>query len=369
MTTSRPEVPSTGDPHIDDEVRNLLREVGPLANEDLLFDILISAVRLAQPGPDRLDLKITAATLREMREAFDAFAPYRETAKVTMFGSARTLSDDPTYRQAKHLAKEFAAQGWMVVTGAGPGIMQAGMEGAGRHMSFGVSIRLPFEQTANHVIAGDAKLVSMKYFFTRKLMLMKESTGFVALPGGFGTLDETFELLTLQQTGKAQPAPVVLLDLPGQGYWRALRGFLQTEVAARGFIGPTDADLALLTDDAAAARRHIIGFYRNYHSSRWVGDQLVIRLRVAPTAAEIAELDARFADLSHGGGHLVATPPLPIEVATRDEVALPRVMLPFDVFQLPRLHKLIGALNTLATAPKPVDPVDPNTGGLVTPAS
>ncbi len=346
-----PEPASTGDRAIDEDIQALLAAMAPTANADLLKDILISTVKLAQPGPDRLDLKIASAALREMQDAFDAFAPYRETPKVTMFGSARTRPDDPLYRQTKELARTLADAGWMVVTGAGPGIMQAGMEGAGRHMSFGVSIRLPFEQSSNHVIAGDSKLVPMKYFFTRKLMLMKESSGFVSLPGGFGTLDETFELLTLQQTGKALPAPVVLLESAGGTYWRHLVDFLRNEVAPEGYIAPSDIDIACVTEHVQAAEAHIRGFYRNYHSLRWVGPQLVLRLKAAPTADEVAALDARFGDLASGDGHLVATDALRPEVADRDEVHLPRVMLPYDVHQLARLHELIGALNALSSAP------------------
>lgn len=353
---NRPPEPTTGDPGLDRELHDLIARVHHGSDADLLFDLFVSAVQLAQPGPDRLDLKIASAALGEMREAFDAFAPYRETRKVTIFGSARTRPDDPLYRQAKQLAAELSSLGWMVVTGAGPGIMQAGMEGAGRHMSFGVSIRLPFEQSANHVIVGDSKLVSMKYFFTRKLMLMKESSGFVALPGGFGTLDETFELLTLQQTGKAVPAPVVLLDVPGGSYWSALIEFLRGEVASLGYIAPHDVHLPLVTEEVSEACKHILGFFSNYRSIRWVGDHLVIRLRVAPTDAEVAALDAEFRDLCAGDGHLVLTEPLRPEVSDRDQLHLARVMLPYDVFQMSRLHELIAALNGLESAKQPAFP-------------
>ncbi|MDQ1374889.1 MAG: hypothetical protein QOJ09_2227, partial [Actinomycetota bacterium] len=203
---------------LEQELRQLVREHGPSANRDLLQDILTTVLGLAEDGTDRLDLKITASALREMREAFRVFAPYRDIPKVTMFGSARTLPSDPLYSQARDVANALANQGWMVVTGAGPGIMAAGLEGAGREMAFGVNIRLPFEQGANPFIAEDPKLVEMRYFFTRKLMLVKESDGFVVLPGGFGTLDEAFELLTLLQTGKADPSPIVLLEVPGGSY-------------------------------------------------------------------------------------------------------------------------------------------------------
>ena len=186
----------------------------------------------------------------------------------------------------------------MVVTGAGPGIMAAGMEGAGRERSFGVNIRLPHEQGANEFIAQDPKLVEMRYFFTRKLMLIKESDGYAVLPGGFGTLDEAFELLTLLQTGKAQPAPLVLLDVPGGTYWRGWARFVEDEVASRGLVSLEDHSLYRITADVDEAADEILGFYRNYHSVRWVGDLLVMRLRQAPTRAQVAELNERFASTS-----------------------------------------------------------------------
>src|ERR1700704_3417379 len=193
---------------VDDPLAALLDAAGARQNRRVLRDILATAVGLAGDDVDPLDLKITRATLAEMRDAFRTFAPYRGFPKVTMFGSARVKHDDPHYVTARAVAARLAAEGWMVVTGAGPGIMAAGMEGAGRERSFGVTIRLPHEQEANPVILGDPKLVSMKYFFTRKLMLIKESKALVCLPGGFGTLDETFELLTLTQTGKGVPVPI-----------------------------------------------------------------------------------------------------------------------------------------------------------------
>jgi len=214
--------PTTGDEGVDRELRSLLDEVGATKQRDLLFEIMVSATLMAKEPPDRLDLKIVNAALQEMRAAFAVFAPYADVPKVTIFGSARTHKDDPLYTHTRELAKGLADSGWMVVTGAGPGLMAAGMEGAGVEKSIGVLIRLPFETGANELIAGDDKLVEMRYFFTRKLMLIKESASFVAMPGGFGTLDETFELLTLVQTGKAEAAPIVLLDTPGGTYWRSL---------------------------------------------------------------------------------------------------------------------------------------------------
>ncbi|HVF14729.1 MAG TPA: LOG family protein, partial [Acidimicrobiales bacterium] len=273
--------------------------------------------------------------------------------KVTIFGSARTLPDDPLYVQTRDLARDLADAGWMVVTGAGPGIMAAGAEGAGPERSIGVNIRLPFE-TPNPLIA-DPNLVSMKYFFTRKLMLMKESAGFAVLPGGFGTLDEAFELLTLLQTGKAAPAPIVLLEVPGGTYWRAWERFIREEVLARGLISEDDLDLYRITDDAEVARDELLRFFRTYHSIRFVGQRLVVRLRAAPTADELEALNRDFADIVTRGG-IEASGPLPAEVSGDDRLDLPRLVLHFDRARHGRLRSLIDALNRLPSAPPLTSP-------------
>jgi uncharacterized protein (TIGR00730 family) len=232
----------------------------------------------------------------------------------------------------------------MVVTGAGPGIMSAGLEGAGREHSFGVNIRLPFEQNANPFIAGDEKLISMKYFFTRKLMLMKESMGFVSLPGGFGTLDETMELLTLVQTGKASPAPIVLLDEPGGTFWSGFVEFLRNDVAPRKLIDPDDMDLILCTDDVHVAADEVMGFYRNYHSIRWVNDVLLLRLQRGPDDEQLRELQERFGHLATDG-HIERTDPLPPEVADDDHLDLARIALRYNGFEPGFLRRLINELN------------------------
>jgi hypothetical protein len=344
---------STGDAELDAHVHSLLDELHVTTNRDQLQEMLVSIVRLAQDHPDRLDLKIANAALREMREGFQVFTPYRSVHKITMFGSARTLPTDPLYAQARDLASRLAGLGWSTVTGAGPGIMAAGMEGAGPDNSFGINIRLPFEQVANQFISSDAKLVSMKYFFTRKLLLVKESDGYAVLPGGFGTLDESFELLTLLQTGKAQPAPVVLLDVPEGSYWSAWERFVTEEVAGRGLIAPEDASLYLITDDVVEAASEVLGFYRNYHSLRWVGDRLVLRLQARPTPGEAAALSEEFAGICLHGGIDLLTGPLPAEAREVDHPDLPRVALAFDRLSYAELRRLINALNALPSAPPP----------------
>ncbi|HEV3354146.1 MAG TPA: LOG family protein [Acidimicrobiales bacterium] len=337
----------TGDPEIDDRLTELLDALGVRADRDQLMEILTSVALLADDGTDRLDLKITNSALKEMRLAFKVFEPFQDVPKVTMFGSARTLPDDPLYAQARNLAAALAAEGWMVVTGAGPGIMAAGVEGAGVDQSIGINIRLPFEQDPSPLLASDPKLVDMKYFFTRKLMLMKESAGFAVLPGGFGTLDEAFELLTLLQTGKSAPAPVVMLDVPGGTYWASWDRFVRDELATRGLIDAGDHHLYLITDNVDAASAEIRGFYRNFHSLRYVGATLVIRLQQAPTPDELVQLNDEFIDICAQGG-IEMTDPLPAEVSTNDRLDLPRVKLRFDKHHYARLRQLINALNGIA---------------------
>jgi uncharacterized protein (TIGR00730 family) len=340
---------STVPPEVTDDIRRMLADAGITRNEDLIARILVTGVGMGLDQADRLDLKITSAALTEMRAAFSLFAPYDGAPKVTIFGSARTRPDDALYRQAEGVAAALAARGWMVVTGAGPGIMQAAAEGAGPERSIGVSIRLPFEEKPNAVIAASSRNVAMKYFFTRKLMLVKESHGFVCVPGGFGTLDEMFELLTLQQTGKAEPTPIVLLDAPGGGFWAGLRRFVDEQLIPSGVISPDDMDRVFITDSVAAAADEITGFWRNYDSLRWVGRRLVLRLRHEPTDAELLRLNEQFAGLVAEGG-IERRGPLRAERQDDDRLELPRLVLVPDQFRVGALHTLIRAVNALDSA-------------------
>lgn len=332
-----------------DRVSQLLDEAGVHVNRSLIARMVHSSITMGQDQTERLDLKIASAALSEMREAFRLFAPLHGVPKVTIFGSARTKQDDTLYRHAHDVARQLSSQGWMVVTGAGPGIMEAGAEGAGSNMSIGVSIRLPFEEKANAVVAADSHLVSMKYFFTRKLMLVKESRGFVCLPGGFGTMDEMFELLTLQQTGKAEPMPIVLLDEVGGSYWTALDEYVRTHLAGRGYIAEEDMDRVLITDSVEAAVEEILTFWSNYDSLRWVGDRLVLRMHHEPTDAEIEDLNERFGDLVLTG-RIERTEPLAPERNDNDRLDLPRIALTLNQFRVGALHRLVRALNELPSA-------------------
>ena len=322
----------------------LLDLIGARENRDLLRELMITALHLGDGVPSRLDMKIASSAVSEMARAFNLFAPFRDVPKLTMFGSARTRPDDPLYAQARELASEMARQGWMVVTGAGPGIMAAGTDGAGADMAIGVDIRLPFESVSHPELAAEGRLVEMKYFFTRKLMLMKESAGFAVLPGGFGTLDEAFELLTLLQTGKAEPAPIVLVDIPGEPYWESWDRFVSGEVMRRGLASEEDRSFYRITANVAEAVGEILGFYRNYHSRRFVGKVMVVRLRLGVSDGELERLNRDFSDCCSDRG-IWRTDPLPPERADRDHVELPRVALELDLRFQGRLRQLIDALN------------------------
>lgn len=333
----------------------LIAATGVKVNRDLVRDILHAGTDLAGDGASRLDLKIVKAALTEMSRAFQIFAPYHNVPKVTIFGSARTATTDALYAQARDLARRMSDAGWMTVTGAGPGIMAAGTEGAGPGMSIGVNIRLPFEQAPNQYLAENAPLVEMRYFFTRKLMLMKESSGFAVLPGGFGTLDEAFEMMTLLQTGKAEPAPIVLLDRPGDGYWNAWSAFVSEHVVAKGYAGVEDTAFWRVTDSVDEAVAELTGFYGNYHSRRFVGPTMVLRLKRGVSDEELEQLNGEFADAMEGP--LTRTGPLPPERAGSDHVELPRLRCVFDSRQQGRLRQLIDAINRCAgpAVPPPVE--------------
>jgi uncharacterized protein (TIGR00730 family) len=285
----------SGDRQLDEQIRQLV-ESADVEDADLLEQAIATLFRAGRTA-NRGEMKLLQRSLRELVRAFRIFAPYRGRRKVSIFGSARTPGDDPDYAIAREFGEQIIAEGWMVITGAGPGIMAAGHEGAGTANSFGVGIKLPFEQSANGFIAGDPKLIDFKYFFTRKIMFMKESDAFVLLPGGFGTLDEAFELLTLMQTGKTQIRPIVLLAPPESGYWLEWLTFVRDHLVARNLASPEDLTLFEPASSAAAAVRAIERFYRNYDSARYVGEQLVLRMRRAPGEAELAAINRDFKDL------------------------------------------------------------------------
>jgi uncharacterized protein (TIGR00730 family) len=321
----------------------------PEADAELAREIVITALKLAHEQVSRLDRKIVNTALKEMRYAFKVFAPYKGIRKVTIFGSARTEKGDPEYIVTRDFSREMAKRDWMVITGAGPGIMEAGHEGAGDKLSFGVNIRLPFEAKPNPVIANDSKLINFKYFFTRKLTFMKEADAFVLVPGGFGTMDECFELMTLVQTGKSDLHPIVLLDPPGGTYWERFDDYVRSELLGRGFVSKDDLDLYRRVDDVDAAVREIESFYRVYHSQRMVGSRLVLRLNLMPEEATLQALSDEFSDILRRP--IVPTKPTSAEVRDNDVPDLPRIALAFDRQHIGRLRQLIDRLNEIGPAP------------------
>jgi len=315
-----------------------------LSNDDLIDMMRRTVEQLAQSDVSRGDLKILSRSLRELRYAFKVFAPFQRRRKVTIFGSARTKQDHPAYIQAESFAKRMAHHGWMVITGAGGGIMEAGHRGAGRELSMGLNIMLPFEQSANPVIDGDPKLVTLKYFFTRKLMFVKECSAVVCYPGGFGTLDETFEVLTLLQTGKQTLLPVVLVDEPGGTYWKNVDQFFQKQLLGDRWISPEDVHLYKVTDDNSEAIREILQFYRVYHSMRYVDDTLVMRLTSRLSSEKLDQLNSEFSDILVSGT-IQQVDMLPDEASEPELADLPRLQLHFNRRNLGRLRQLINAIN------------------------
>lgn len=338
--------PRKEDRELHRRIQELIAFRGGGHNSDLVEDIVESALKLLSDVEYRGDVRVIQTALRELRYAFRLFAPYKETRKVTIFGSARTLPSQPEYQQALEFSRLIAQAGFMVITGAGSGIMHAGHEGAGPARSFGVNIRLPWEQSANPVISNDKKLVTFKYFFTRKLVFIRHSDAVVLFPGGFGTMDEGFEALTLMQTGKSQLMPLVLVDKPGGSYWSTWDRQVRDHLLRNGLISQDDLHLYQITDNPEQAVKWITRFYRNFVSSRFVRELLVIRLQRTPTPSAIDALNEDFADII-AGKKLHATKPLPEEREDPDFTGLPRIAFGFNRRDYGRLRLMIDRLNSL----------------------
>lgn len=339
---------------------------------DLVNELVTMAVQLPADGLDRGELKLLSSTLKDFKESFRIFDRHRARKKVSIFGSARSPVGSPIYELCRDFSAALAARGYMVITGAGPGIMRAGNEGAGRENSFGVNIRLPFEQAANDVIDGDEKLINFKYFFTRKLSFVKESDAIVLFPGGFGTMDEGFESLTLLQTGKCDPLPVVLMDLPGSNYWPAWESYLRENLLSKGLISASDRNLFRHTTDIDKAIHEIELFYRCYHSLRYVGDYVILRLLRRPTAQLMSILNERYRDLLATGDFEVMAGPHRAERNEPDDVrALPRIGFHFVQRGFGRLRRLIDELNMVESDQPTVVSREPTrgSGALDMPAS
>lgn len=325
-------------------VPQLLDVAGVPAERRAIYQQLVTTVlKLAEDGALPGDLKITNSALKEMRYAFKVFAPYRSVRKLTVFGSARTHPDDPAAAAARELGHRMVTEGWMVITGAGHGIMGAAQQGAGGEQSFGLNIRLPFEQEANPWIADDPKLITFKYFFTRKLFLVKDASALVLLPGGFGTMDETFEVLTLMQTGKATIIPMVMVEAGSHPYWRRWDEWVRGTLVAARLIEANDPSLYRIVDTVDEAVREITSFYRVYHSARIVGGDLVFRLQHPLTEEVVKEIQVRFQDILKGPVDQAAGP-VPQELDEHPELA--RLIVPFNRTSYARLRQLIDFVNS-----------------------
>ncbi len=334
---------------LEERVQELISLQGEHPDQDLIGDIMMTALRMVRDGSTRGELKILAATLRELRYAFNIFRPFHDRRKITVFGSARTPADAPEYLQAKQFTEAMVRHQFMVITGAGAGIMEAAQGGAGRDYSFGVNIKLPFEQSANPYIEGDKKLINFRYFFTRKLCFVKEASAIALFPGGFGTHDECFETLTLIQTGKAAIIPIVFIDKPNGHYWREWADYVVNHLLANKLISEDDMHLFKITDDVEWAANEVVQFYKRYHSSRYVKDTLVIRMLTPLPKGTLEMLNERFAsaliDTKATNKTIFATEPLPEEVAENELLELPRIAFHFNRRNYGRFRLLIDELN------------------------
>ena len=328
------------------QIRALLEGPDDDLQATIMRELLTGFLRLHDAHLDLLDLKIVNRAVKELRHAFGVFHGYRDRRKVSIFGSARTPSDDPNYRLAHEFAEQIVKAGYMVITGGADGIMRASQEGAGRENSFGVNIMLPFEQGANATIANDPKLITFKYFFTRKLMFQKEASAIALFPGGFGTHDEGFEILTLAQTGKSDPQPIVCLQASGCDYWDDWSDFIVKQLLKRKLINEEDLSLFTIVNSADDAVEEILAFYRRYHSMRFVGKQLAMRLKSAISAEQLDRIQSQFSDLLTEG-RFELRGALEEELDEPALTELPRLVFPFNRRSAGRLRQLINHVNSL----------------------
>ena len=337
-------------PEFEARVHQLVKDWGAGKAPELIEELIATALKMARDGMGTGDLKLMNRSLKELRYAAKVFAPYRGVRKVVVFGSARTAITEPEAQLAEEFGRQMVANDYMVITGGGDGIMGAAQRGAGREHSFGLNIRLPFEQRANEVIDGDAKLINFNYFFTRKLNFVKETHAYALFPGGFGTMDEGFEALTLMQTGKALIIPIVLLDRPDGAYWETWMRFLTDHLLKQGLISREDFNFIKIAHNVEEAVVEIVGFYKNYQSSRWVGSQLVFRLCRRVTKRALAELNREFSEMLRSG-QIVQRGPLPQERNQPEIAELPRLVFTPHRSAFGRYRQLIDAINLAATGP------------------
>ena len=339
---------SSGDPEFDRRIQEMVNEWGVRDSRDLIAEMIVTALRMGSDSVPVPDLKLINRSLKELRQAAKAFAPYQGIRKIAIFGSARTNPLAEVYQAAERFAQLMRERGFMIITGGGDGIMGAAQRGAGREHSFGLNIRLPFEQKANEIIEGDPKLVIFNYFFTRKVNFIKETHAIALFPGGFGTMDEGFECLTLMQTGKARIIPVILVDKIGGTYWKSWTEFLRTHLLGQGLISPDDFSLFSITDNVDEALSMILQFYRNFHSYRWVGQDLVIRLQRQVTPDAVQSLNKAFSDLFESAP-LRTSRALKPEKNEPELINMPRLVAGSHRRNFGRLRQLIDAINQAET--------------------
>jgi uncharacterized protein (TIGR00730 family) len=333
-----------GNGRIDDAIDALMTKVGVL-RPGIVREMIIASLKAGQETENLADLKLMNTTLKEMRFTTKIFGPYRSRPKVTVFGSARVGPEHPGYRIAKELGRALASKGYMLITGGGPGIMQAVNEGAGQEASFGVNIRLPFEQRPNPVIDGGPRTINYKYFFNRKVAFLKETDAVILFPGGFGTLDEAMETMTLVQTGKHAPMPILLFEEPGDDYWKRWRQFIRKELQQTGYVGPDDLDLLDRVDGVKDAVSLIDRFYSGFHSLRYVGETLVIRIRGELPENRLHRLAEDFSDVLAPDGGILQSGPLPEEADEPELAGLTRLVIDFNRRSFARLRRFIDAVN------------------------
>jgi uncharacterized protein (TIGR00730 family) len=331
---------------IDEAIDQLMELVGNIHSSEIVREMILASLKAGQEDDKKADLKLMNNTLKEMRFTSKVFGPYHNVRKVTVFGSARTLPDESVYEMAHLFGQKLAEAGYMVITGGGSGIMQAVNEGAGPDYSFGINIRLPFDQKPNPVLEGNPRLIVYKYFFNRKVAFLKEANAIALFPGGFGTLDEAMETLTLLQTGKRDLLPLVLIDEPGGTYWSQWLKFFEEELLRQDYINASDFYLFERVDSVDEAIEKINHFYRRYHSMRYVEKQLVIRLTSDINLQSVQEIKEQFSDILTPKGNIYLSGPLPVEADEPEIGDLPRLVVDFDRKNFGRLRRLIDTINS-----------------------
>ncbi|MBN1848886.1 MAG: TIGR00730 family Rossman fold protein [Deltaproteobacteria bacterium] len=330
---------------VDEGIDKLIEQVSDIRRPEIVREMILASLKAGQEDDGHVDLKLMNTSLKEMRFTAKAFQPYQHIRKVTVFGSARTKPDSTIYQMAYEFGKKLGELGYMVITGGGPGIMQAALEGAGPDYSFGVNIRLPFEQKPNPILQGNSKYISYKYFFNRKVAFLKESDAIALFPGGFGTMDEAMETSTLVQTGKRNPVPIILIDEPGGTYWTRWIEYIKDNLLAPGYISPSDLKLFSQVDSPDEAVERIHRFYFRYHSLRFVEKRLVIRLISELDEQKVERLKTDFSDILLPGGSMYRSGPLQQESDEPELSHLPRLIVDFKRTDFGRLKELIDSVN------------------------